>query len=161
MLKVAKIINTHALKGELKLYFYTDDPYARFEKGNILYLKDGRELKVKSFRIQKNLGYVFFEGINDINEAEKLKNEILYINEATAKKEDDEYYYSELQGCKVYNQKNEYLGEVSELIETGANLVLRVTGGKKDFLLPFINAIVKEVNPEKKEVHIEEMEGLI
>jgi len=53
MIRVAKIVNTHALKGECKLYLYTDEIKERFAKGSVLYLKDGKELKVKAFRMQK------------------------------------------------------------------------------------------------------------
>lgn len=62
MIQVAKIINTHGLKGECKLYLYTDDPGHRFEKGRILYLNEKTPLKVVRFRMQKGLGYAFLKG---------------------------------------------------------------------------------------------------
>ena len=62
MLRVATIINTHGLKGECKLYIHTDQPQERFKKGNILYLQDGTELEVISYREQKGFGYCKFVG---------------------------------------------------------------------------------------------------
>lgn len=161
MVKVAKIINTHALKGECKLYLYTDDAKNRFKKGSVFKTDDNRELKVKSFRMQKNLGYAFFEEIHDINEAEKYKNQNLWVDEKELPElEEDEYYYHQLQGCEVYNTLGEKLGTVSDILETGANIVLRVSEGKSSFLVPFVSAHVKEVDIQKKLIIIEEMAGL-
>jgi 16S rRNA processing protein RimM len=161
MIRVAKIVNTHALKGECKLYLYTDEIKERFAKGSVLYLKDGKELKVKAFRVQKNLGYAFFEGINHINDAEPLKGYELFVKEEELPQlDEDEFYYHQLIGCDVYNQNQEKLGVVSELLETGANLVLRVSHEEESFLLPFVKAFVLDVNIADKKITIQEMEGL-
>lgn len=161
MIQVAKIINTHGLKGECKLYLYTDDPGHRFEKGRILYLNEKTPLKVVRFRMQKGLGYAFFEGIDSIDEAEKLKGDSLYIRmEDLPETEENEYYYHELNGCTVKNEQGEELGTVTDLLETGANLVLRVRNGKDSFLVPFVDAFIKDVNVNDKVIVIEEMEGL-
>ena len=74
--------------------------------------------------------------------------------------EDGEYYYHQLNACTVYNQNEEELGTVTDILETGANLVLRVKSKKEEFLLPFVQAFIKEVNVEEKKIYIEEMEGL-
>ena len=62
--------------------------------------------------------------------------------------------------CNVYNQKDEHLGKVTDILETGAHLNLRVHKDDKSFLLPFVDAFVKEVDPEEKIIRIEDMEGL-
>lgn len=161
MIQTAKIINTRGLKGECKLYLYTDEPEHRFEKGRTLYLEDGLPLTVEKFSIYKGLGYAFFKGVDTIEEAEKLKNKILYTRpEDIPEAEDGEYYYHQLAGCKVFNDEGEELGTVSDILETGAHLVLRVTGGEKDFLLPFVDAFVTDVDVHEKKMHIKEMEGL-
>lgn len=161
MIQVAKIINTHGLKGECKLYLFTDDPEHRFEKGRILYLNEKDPIKVMRFRMQKGLGYAFFEGIDSIEAAEKLKGDSLYIPiEDLPQTGENEYYYHELAGCKVFNEKKEALGIVSDLLETGANLVLRVKTNDGSFLVPFVDAFVEDVNVEEKTICIKEMEGL-
>ncbi len=162
MIKVGTIINTHALKGECKLYLVTDDPAHRFEKGRILYFKDGSPIVVNKFRMQKGLGYCFFEGIDSIDKAEALKNKELFIKkEDLPQLEDDgSFYYHELMNCTVFNEKDEELGVVSDILETGANLVLRVSKGNSSFLLPFVDAFIQVVDVENKEIEIKEMEGL-
>ena len=154
MIKVAQIINTHGLKGECKLYLVTDDPQHRFEKGRVLHLEDGRTLTVVRYREQKGFGYCYFEGVDSIEKAEQLKTKNLFIAE------EGQYYYHELMHCTVYNEEKEKLGEVVDILETGANLVLRVKSRGNSFLLPFVPAFIVDVNKEAHEITIREMEGL-
>lgn len=161
MVKVATIINTHGLKGECKLYLYTDDPKHRFKKGRQLQLDTQDVLTVESFRIQKGFGYVKFAEISSIEQAESLKKKHLWISEDDLPKlEEGHYYYYELMHCNVYNTKNESLGVVSDILETGANIVLRVSKGKDSFLVPYVPAFIQSVNPDQKKIIIKEMKGL-
>ena len=153
MIKVAQIINTHGLKGECKLYLVTDDPQHRFEKGRVLHLEDGRTLTV--------VRYCYFEGVDSIEKAEQLKTKNLFIaQEDLPELEEGQYYYHELMHCTVYNEEKEKLGEVVDILETGANLVLRVKSKGNSFLLPFVPAFIVDVNKEAHEITIREMEGL-
>lgn len=161
MIKVAQIINTHGLKGECKLYLVTDDPQHRFEKGRVLHLEDGRTLTVVRYREQKDFGYCYFEGIDSIEKAEQLKTKNLFIaQDDLPELEEGQYYYHELMNCTVYNEEKENLGEVVDILETGANLVLRVKSKNTRFLLPFVPAFIVDVNKDTHEIIIREMDGL-
>lgn len=161
MIKVAQIINTHGLKGECKLYLVTDDPQHRFEKGRVLHLEDGRTLTVVRYREQKGFGYCYFEGIDSIEKAEQLKTKNLFIaQDDLPELEEGQYYYHELMNCTVYNEEKENLGEVVDILETGANLVLRVKSKNTSFLLPFVPAFIVNVNKDAHEIIIREMDGL-
>ena len=161
MIKVAQIINTHGLKGECKLYLVTDDPQHRFEKGRVLHLEDGRTLTVVRYRGQKGFGYCYFEGIDSIEKAEQLKTKNLFIaKDDLPELEEGQYYYHELMNCTVYNEEKENLGEVVDILETGANLVLRVKSKNTSFLLPFVPAFIVDVNKDTHEIIIREMDGL-
>ncbi|MGM9947880.1 ribosome maturation factor RimM [Floccifex sp.] len=161
MIKVGTIINTHALKGECKLYLVTDEAFERFQKGKQFKLDDGTILIVDRFRIQKGFGYCFFEGIDSIEKAESLKGKNLWISkEDLPACEENTYYYHELMDCTVLNEHKENCGKVVDILETGANLVLRVKKDQSMFLLPFVNAFVLDVDVNKKEIYIQEMEGL-
>lgn len=151
MVKVATIINTHGLKGECKCYLHTDDASNRFAKGKHLYLEDGQMLVVQSFRMQKGFGYVKFEEIQSIDEAEKYKQKILWIKESELPElEEGHYYYFELMDCEVYNQEKEYLGKVLDILETGANLVLRIGDEKENFYVPLYQALLKRLMLHQK-----------
>ncbi len=161
MIKVGTIINTRGLKGECKIYLVTDDVEHRFAKGRKLFLEDGSSLSVCSFQVQKGFGYAKFEEITSIEQAERLKNQSLWIpKENLPQLDQDEFYYHELMDCKVYNQNQEYLGNVVDILETGANIVLRVQNENTSFLLPFVKAFVPEVDRINKTIIIEEMDGL-
>ena len=79
-LKVGKIVNTHSLKGEVKVISSTDFEEERFKKGSKLLITRGnqliREVIVESYRNHKNFLLVKFEGIDSVEEAEKLKNKL-------------------------------------------------------------------------------------
>ena len=161
MAKVATIINTHGLKGECKLYLFTDDVQDRFKKGRKLYIDENNYLTVQSFRMQKGFGYAKFAEVPSIDEAEKLKQTVLWIKEEDLPSlEPGHYYYFELMHCRVLNTQHEDLGEVIDILETGANLVLRVKSKGNSFLLPFVPAFIVDVNKEAHEITIREMEGL-
>lgn len=161
MIRIAQIINTRGLKGECKLYLFTDQDDIRFQKGNHLYTQDHRKLTVDRYSVYKGFGYVFFKEITTIEEAEKLKGQVLGLpKEELTELEEDEFYYHELMDCEVFNQNGESTGKVKDILETGANLVLRVVQGDKQYLLPFVDAFVEEVDRKNKKIIIEEMEGL-
>lgn len=161
MIRVGKIINTRGLKGDCKIMLTTDEADDRFSKGRVLYLKDGRPLEVLSFSMYKGFGYARFAGVDSVEKAEALKNQDLFIRqEDLPLPEEDEFYYHQLMDCEVFNEKDEPLGTVSDILETGANLVLRVSKDGKSWLLPFVEAFVLDVNPEQKKMVIREMEGL-
>lgn len=163
MIKTAKIINTRGLKGECKLYSYTDDPQHRFEPGRVLYLDQNRDrpLEITKSSMSKGLIFVFFKGIDTIEKAEKLKGKDLWIpKDELPETEEDEYYYHELNGCQVFNEDGEDLGKVTDILETGPSLVLRVSQGDSSFLVPFVNQFIVSVEKDKKIIVIREMEGL-
>lgn len=163
MIRTAKIINTRGLKGECKLYSYTDDPAHRFKPGRVLYLDEGKKHSLKVLRYSESKGfiYVFFQDVDSIEKAELLKGKSLYIPvEDLPEPEEDEFYYHELMDCEVFNEEKEYLGKVVDILETGPSLVLRVQSESENFLLPFVNQFVVEVDRQEKKMIIREMAGL-
>ena len=113
------------------------------------------------YREQKDFGYCYFEGIDSIEKAEQLKTKNLFIaQDDLPELEEGQYYYHELMNCTVYNEEKENLGEVVDILETGANLVLRVKSKNTSFLLPFVPAFIVDVNKDTHEIIIREMDGL-
>lgn len=161
MLKAAEIINTRGLKGEMKLRVLTDEPQDRFAKGRIVWLDEKTPLHVVKYSESKGFGYLQAEEITTIEQAEKLKTHLLYVRqEDLPDPEEGEYYYHELMGCRVLTDDQEETGTVTDILETGANLVLRVTKDESSYLLPFVDAFVEDVDRDQKIIHIHDMEGL-
>lgn len=167
-LSVGKVANTHGVRGELKIFPFTDFPEVRFAKGKELLLispENGKALKVKivSAREQKTVYIVKLEGYENINEVEKYKGwEVKVPKEEAVEAEDNAYYFHEIIGCAVLSEDGEELGTVTDILTPGANdvWVVKRKGGK-ELLIPFIESVVKEVNIADKTVRIEVMEGLL
>ena len=166
-LKVGKIVNTHSLKGEVKVISSTDFEEERFKKGSKLLITRGnqliREVIVESYRNHKNFLLVKFEGIDSVEEAEKLKNlQIKIDSDEVGELEENEFYFHEIIGCQVFDENDRNLGEIINILTPGANDVWVIKGEEgKEILIPYIEDVVKQIDIINKKVNIEVMEGLI
>lgn len=165
---VGKIVNTHGVKGEVKVVSSTDFPEERYQQGNTLHLftpktKEPISLIIESHRKHKNFDLLTFEGYHDINQVEVFKEGILKVQEDQLQDLDEgEYYYHEIIGCKVVTVQGDELGTVKEILSPGANDVWVVKGEKgKEHLIPYIEDVVKEIDIEKGLIIIEPIEGLL
>ena len=164
-LEAGKIINTHGLKGEVKVVTWTDYPEV-FEDIEYVWLQKrtgDQRLDIKNIKYQKNNIIVRFEQINSIEEAEKYKNQILYVDrEQMPPLPDGMHYIVDLIGLNVYEEENgELIGVISDVFNTGANDVYDVKReGKRNLLLPVIDECVREVDVENNRVTVHVMEGL-
>lgn len=163
---VGKLVNTHGLKGEVRIISITDFANERYQKGQTLaLLKDGQWLKdvvVGSHRKHKNFDIITFENHPSINDVEKYKGCMLVIDEQyLTDLEEDTYYYHEIIGLEVF-VGDEFVGKVKEILELGSNDVWVVQRQKqKDALIPFINDVVLSVDIENKRVQVAPVEGLL
>ena len=166
-LKVGKIVNTHSLKGEVKVISSTDFEEERFKKGSKLLITRGnqliREVVVQSYRNHKNFLLVKFEEIDSVEEAEKLKNLQIKIDSTeVGELEENEFYFHEIIGCQVFDENDRNLGEIIDILTPGANDVWVIKGEEgKEILIPYIEDVVKQIDIINKKVNIEVMEGLI
>ncbi|MEG0294702.1 ribosome maturation factor RimM [Enterococcus sp.] len=166
-LNVGKIVNTHGIRGEVRVISQTDFPEERYKKGGKLTLfKQGMqplELTITNHRKHKNFDLLTFEGYPNINDVEVFRDGILKVSEHDLTDlEENEFYYYEIIGLPVFDEKGVLLGEMKEIIQTGANDVWVIgKKGKKDILLPYIESVVKNVDLDAEEIHVEIPEGLI
>ncbi|WP_414046617.1 ribosome maturation factor RimM [Macrococcus equi] len=161
---VGKIVNMHGVKGEVKILSASDFAEERFQPGKTLLIpfkEETIELVIKSYRVHKNFHMVAFEGINNINDVEQYKGLDVFqeVDTTELPLEENEYYYSDIIGCEVYND-GQSIGKVTEIFETGANDVW-VVKGEKEHLIPYIEDVVKEIDIDNKKIVIEAMEGLL
>lgn len=164
MFTVGKIVNTHGVKGELKVMPTTDDP-KRFEKLKSIFVerKTMTNYEIQSVRYHKAFVLLKLKGIEDMNAAELLKGSVLKIERKDSlplKK--DEYYIRDLFGLKVETEEGRYLGELVDIIETGSNdvYVVKKEDREKDLLLPAIKQVVKKVDLEGQTMIVHLLEGL-
>jgi len=165
-LQVGKIVNTHALQGEVKVISNSDFKAERFKKGSQLFIDfNGEHLPVivAAHREHKRMDLLKFKDLNTINQVEKYKGcDLLVSSERLEDLAEEEFYYFEIIGCTVKTTDGAVMGKISEILETGANDVWIVKRwDQKDLLIPYIEDVVKEVNLEQKTVVIELIEGLL
>lgn len=165
---VGKIVNTHGIRGEVRVISRTDFPDERYKVGNTLLLfmpgsKDPVELVVKSHRTHKNFNLLTFEGYENVNQVESMKGGILKVPESQrGDLEEGEFYFQDIIGCNMVTTDGEEIGKVVEILTPGANDVWVVKGPKgKEVLIPYIEDIVKKVDVKEKTIVIELMEGLL
>ncbi|TMW73192.1 ribosome maturation factor RimM [Alteribacter natronophilus] len=166
-LNVGKIVNTHGIRGEVRVISRTDFPEERYVPGASLFIKTGedhrREVKVTAARKHKQFDLLTFEGLENVNDVEQFKGQLLQVPASEKPDlEEGEYLYRDIIGCRVVTAGGEEIGTVAEILSPGANDVWVVKRpGKKDALIPYIEPVVKDVDPLNKRITIELLEGLI
>ena len=161
-LEIGKLINTHGIRGEMKLELWCDDiEYVKQFK--TLYLDDNgaESLTLLSTRPQKNHAIVKFAEITSIDDAEKLKNSIVFGNRDDAEIDEDANYIQDLIGCSVVHaESNEEYGKVADVVNYGASDILDVVNDKKHSYIPVIPDIVQGIDTENELIKIIPMKGL-
>lgn len=161
-LEIGKVNNTHGIKGEVKLAMWCDD-ISYIKQLKYIYLDDkGRDrLTLLSARQQKNIAILKFDGINSIEQAENLKNKVLYCNRDDAEIDEDSYYLADIIGCivKDIDTDCEY-GKIVDVMNYGAGDIYDVKNGSAHHLIPAIDEVVKNVDTANGIVLIKNMKGL-
>lgn len=161
---VGTITTPHGVHGEVKIFPQTDDT-RRFKKLKEVYLDTGKEKRLlhpESVKYFKQFVIIKFKEFNSMNEVEGLRNKNLMVDrEHAVKLQKDEYFISDLIGVKVYREDDSLLGELYDVLQTGANdvyLVKKEDG--KEVLLPAIKECIKEVDMENRTMKVFVMPGL-
>lgn len=163
---VGKLVNTHGLRGEVRIVSITDFAQERYQTGQKLALLNNgewvKDVVVASHRKHKKFDILTFEHHPSINDVEKYKGLMLAIDEVfLTDLEEDTYYYHEIIGLEVY-AGDTFVGKVKEILELGSNDVWVVQRqGQKDALVPFIHDVVLSVDIVRNRVEIADIEGLL
>ncbi len=163
---VGKLVNTHGIKGDVKILPSTDFPDVRFAPGSRLTLLDpgssaSLEVEIVSSREQKGMYVLKLKGYDNINDVERYKGWTVRAFDSV-ELEEGEYYYRDIVGCRAVTDEGEELGSIIEILSPGANdvwVVERANG--KQLLLPVIDEVILDVNVQDKTVTVHLMEGLV
>jgi 16S rRNA processing protein RimM len=165
---VGKIVNTHGIRGELKIMPQTDFPEVRFAKGNRLYAfapnsDEPVPLTVRSARAHKGAYIVAFREYDNINDVLRFKGGSLKVpEEDLLELKEGQYYIHEIVGCEVVSEDGASLGVIKEVLPLAANDVwVAKREGRKDLLIPVIDDVVRDVDIAAKRVTIHVLEGLL
>lgn len=162
---IGQLVNTHGVKGELKTIVLTDDPQ-RFLDLEWVYLDKKGTLEkyfISSVKFFKHLVIIKFDGVDSIEAAEKLKGYYLKVDRANAVKlPKDSFFITDILGMQVYNENNELLGKLLDVIQTGSNDVYIVKNDEgKEILIPALKSVVKEISLVDRKISVILPKGLL
>lgn len=165
-ISIAKILNFHGIKGEVKLGF-SKGRENFISSVKTVYLKADEEYKqltITSCRFHKQHAIVKFKEFDSINDVTQYKGCDLYADETEVKNtlEEDEFLISDLYGLNVYDTDGCSLGVISEVADNPANYILIIkAGSEKTYMVPFVKDLVPVVDIQNKKIVINNIEGLI
>ncbi len=161
---VGRIINTHGIKGELKIYPLTDN-IERCRDLKKAYIGDNKiKVRIESVKYHKGFVIIKFEEFNNINEVLGFKDNFIYIDEDDkVQLPEGHYFIFDIVGCTVYNTKGEKIGSVTEVIQSASNdvYVVKDTEKNKSYLIPAVKEFVTEIDVQNKKITIDPIEGMI
>jgi 16S rRNA processing protein RimM len=168
VIKIGQIVNTHGLKGEVKIYPYTDDieNIANLKK---IYLDSDFNLEyvVKDSKIMKNMIVFKLAGIDTIEQTQSLMQKYIYMKKAKIK-EENTYYIEDLINLDVYTVDDAsdlsnatYFGKLADVFNSGASDVYEVKTDSQTIYLPAIKDVVLKISLEERKIYVKIMEGLI
>lgn len=119
-------------------------------------------MKIKSLKKLNKYALVSFYGINDPETALKYRGAILNADKSLLPAlQEEEYFYEQIIGLAVYTTDGDIIGKVSDIFETGSNDVYVVKGLNKEYLIPAIRDVIKEINLDEEKIIIQTVEGLL
>jgi 16S rRNA processing protein RimM len=160
-LAVGRVLRPHGVRGELRVEILTGYP-ERLPLHAVLYVgEEGRPYPVERLRLQRDAALIKLAGCDDRNQAEALRGQLLQIPlEQAVPLEEGEYYHFQLIGVEVFTGAGECLGRVVEVLDTGANDVYVVRGGRGEVLLPAIEDVVRELDLDARRMVVTPLPGL-
>lgn len=159
---IGVIVGAHGVAGEVKVIPQSDFP-ERFAQLETVFVKQGnqaRPLAVTESRCHPGRGQVIlrFEGIDDREAAAALRGAEVYIPVSQLMPlAEGQYYQFQVLGLEVVTTTGKSLGRVTEILRTGANDIY-VT---ECALIPALDSVVKQIDPERSRILIEPMAGLL
>lgn len=163
--RVGVITSTHGVRGEVKVFPTTDDA-ARFKDLKKVLLDTGKEripLEIQQVKFFKNMVILKFKGYDSINDIEIYKGKDLLIpREDAVKLGPDENFIADLIGLSVITDEGAALGQLVDVLQTGANDVYVVkTPQGKELLLPAIKQCILNVDLEAMQMTVHVLDGLL
>ena len=164
-LEIGQIVNTFGIKGEVKVKPFTDDikRFDKLKKINIEQKNSKKEYEIENIKYHKDMVILKLKGIDQIEQAELLRNSYLKIDRNEEEPlEENTYYIVDLLGLSVYTEEDVLLGILDDIYNTGSNdiYVVKDSLGKQT-LLPAIQDVIKEIDIENQKIIVHVMKGLL
>lgn len=159
LIMIGKIVNTHGIKGELRLL--SDFPYKDkvFVKGMTIYIDKVNKEFINTYRRHKNFDMITLNGYSNINEVLKYKGKIVYVKEEDIVLEKDEYLDEELIGLNVI-YGNKEMGTIKNIQRYDKMALFEIKGDQKNYLIPYNDNLIDKIEINTKKIYIKDIKGL-
>ncbi len=158
-LKVGKIVNTHGIKGELRLLSNFKYKNKVFKNNFKIYIGKEKDMEViNSYRVHKMFDMITLKGYSNINEVLKYKGKLVFIDKNDLILNNDEYLDEDLIGFDVIYEDISNL-KVVEIVNYPNNKLLKVRHDMQDNLVPF--SLVDKIELDNKKIYVKDIKGLI
>ena len=163
--RIGQIVSTQGLRGDVRVYPLTDYK-ERFEELEYVYLEDSQEieLKIERVRYKKQLVILKFQGLDNIDDVQKLKNIYITIDKDKIRElPQDTYYIFDLIGSEIIDEDNSPVGILVDIVQNTAQdlYIIEDKSSKKKIMIPAVKEFVKEVNLKEKIIKVKLIEGMI
>ncbi len=162
-LEAGQIVATHGIAGEVRVKSWCDSNDVLCTLDTLYFDDKGKKpVKVLNARVHKNIVIMKLEGTDTMNDAQALRNKVLYLNRDELSLDEGTYFIQDLLGMKVVDKDDNTLyGELVDVGSYGANDVYFVKSPEgKTYLIPAIESVVNEINFENDTITITRLEGL-
>lgn len=162
-LEIGQIVSTHGIRGELRVNPWCDTPEFMKRFKTLYFDSNGEKaVKVVSCRPHGNIVILKLEGIDTVEEAQKMRNKTLFMNRKDAKLSKGDWFIQDLVGCTVYDTDNNDIiyGDLTEVAQTGANDIWYIEKNGKEYIIPAIKDVVIKVDVENSAIYIRPLKGI-
>lgn len=156
-LDIGKIVNTHGVKGEVKIEAWTDD--AEFLRRFTNFYIDGKKYRKLGGRVQKNYLIAKLEGVDDVNSAMPLKNKILKGDRSEAGLEKGRFFLQDIIGATVISEDGKELGRLAKVLDLPAGNVY-VVKGEREILIPAVPEFIVKTDVEAATITVRLIDGM-
>ena len=161
-LELGQVVGTHGVRGELRIQPWCDTPSFLCGFSTVYLGAEKKAIRVLSARPHKNIALVRLEGVNTVEQADRLRGQILYMDRKDAKLEKGVHFIQDLIGLAVIDaDSGKTYGTLTDVMQTGANDVYEVTDDAGNtYLVPAIPSVIVSLEPEEGFVRLRPIKGI-
>lgn len=162
-LEIGQIVSTHGIKGEVRVKPWCDTPFDLTEFETVYSDKGKTEYSVGSARVHKNVVVMKLDGIDTIEQAQKLRNKVLLAKREDFSLPEGRYFVSDLLGMEIVDNDNgELYGKLTDVLQYGAADIYEVSGeNSAKLLIPAIDDIIINRDFENGKIFVRLPDGLL
>ncbi len=161
-LETGKIVGTHGIKGMVRVQPWCDSGEFLKQFKKVYTDKNGENsLNVTAVQPHGNIVLMAFKGVTTIEQAENLRNKVIFIDRKDVSLPEGRYFIDDLLGCSVFDaDTNNLLGKITDISPTGANDVWHITKDGEEYLVPAIAEVLVKVDIENEKITIRPLKGI-